>query len=195
MTTRKTAQRRQTGFTTTTFIIGMVFGILVWGGFNWSLELANTEAYCISCHEMEGNPFNELQETVHYSNRTGVRATCPDCHVPKEWTHKVVRKITATLRELPAHWRGTLDTPEKFEENRLPMALREWKRMYDSGSRECKNCHDDIYFDLAKQEPRSAARHEEAEKAGQTCIECHKGIAHHLPAGWKEAAREAGLQK
>jgi cytochrome c-type protein NapC len=50
-------------------------------------------------------------------------------------------------------------------------------------------------MDYAKQEPRSSKRHEEAAAAGQSCIECHKGIAHHLPAGWKEAAMKAGLQK
>ena len=147
-------------------------------------------SYCLSCHEMQGNSFDDLQETVHYSNRTGVRATCPDCHVPKEWTHKVVQKITATMRELPAHWSGKLDTPEKFEEHRLDMAKLEWKRMTANGSRECKNCHDAKSMDYTKQEPRSSVRHEEAAKAGMTCIECHKGIAHHLPAGWENAAKE-----
>ncbi len=187
--------KMQSGFISLKILATFIAGIIFWGAFNWSLDLANTEAYCLSCHEMKGNSFDELQETVHYTNRTGVRATCPDCHVPKDWTHKVVRKVTATLRELPAHWAGKLDTEEKFEQNRLNMAMREWRRMFDSGSRECKNCHDSISMDLAKQEPRSAARHEEALKAGRSCIECHKGIAHHLPAGWEEAAKKAGLQK
>ena len=53
-------------------------GIVFWGGFNWSLELTNTEQFCISCHEMRENVFKEYQTTVHYSNRTGVRATCPE---------------------------------------------------------------------------------------------------------------------
>ena len=188
-------QKYQSGKAMISLVIAFALGILFWGGFNWSLELANTESYCLSCHEMQGNSFDELQETVHYSNRTGVRATCPDCHVPSEWTHKVVRKVTATLRELPAHWSGKLDTEEKFEANRLTMAMREWKRMFDSGSRECKNCHDSISMDLAKQEPRSADRHEKAAAEGKSCIECHKGIAHHLPAGWHSAAKEAGLQE
>ena len=30
-------------------------GIVFWGGFNWSMELTNTEAFCISCHEMKEN--------------------------------------------------------------------------------------------------------------------------------------------
>ncbi len=26
--------------------------------------------------------YQEYKETIHYSNRSGVRAICPDCHVP-----------------------------------------------------------------------------------------------------------------
>jgi cytochrome c-type protein NapC len=111
-----------------TIFIGIAMGIILWGGFNWTLELTNTEEFCISCHEMEDNPYADLQDTVHYTNRTGVRATCPDCHVPKEWIHKIVRKIKAS-NELYHKFLGTIDTPEKFEEHRLEMAMREWKRM------------------------------------------------------------------
>ena len=58
-------------------VVGFVGGIVFWGGFNWSMELTNTETFCISCHEMEENVFVEYRHTIHYSNRTGVRATCP----------------------------------------------------------------------------------------------------------------------
>jgi cytochrome c-type protein NapC len=182
-------------------LFGVVVGILLWGGFNWSLELTNTETFCISCHEMADNPYAELQNTPHYTNRTGVRATCPDCHVPKEWVHKVIRKIHAS-NELYHKVMGTVDTPEKFEEERLTMAMREWKRMKSTNSRECRNCHDYASMNLDKQEERSAERHDpymweviDGKEPSQTCIDCHKGIAHHLPEGWEEAAKAAGLQE
>jgi cytochrome c-type protein NapC len=187
--------QQQLGFISSKLLIGIALGIMIWGGFNWSMEVANTESYCLSCHEMQGNSFDELQETVHYSNRTGVRASCPDCHVPKEWTHKVVQKISAAMRELPAHWKGKLDTEEKFEQHRLEMAMSEWKRMTKNGSKECKNCHDNQSMDFTKQEPRSSIQHEEAAKTGKSCIECHKGIAHHLPKGWKEAVKQLETEK
>ena len=77
-------------------IAAFAVGIVFWGGFNWAMEATNQEAFCISCHEMKDNVFAEYRKTVHYSNRTGVRASCPDCHVPKEWGHKVVRRIQAS---------------------------------------------------------------------------------------------------
>jgi len=196
-----TSRKRMAGFFIKgTLLTGIILGILFWGGFNWTLAMTNTEEFCISCHEMEENVYQELQETIHWSNRTGVRATCPDCHVPKDWTHKIIRKIQAS-NEIYHKLMGTIDTPEKFEEHRLELALHEWKRMKDSNSRECRNCHNFGSMDLEKQDSRSADRHDphvwevqDGKEPTKTCIDCHKGIAHHLPEGWEEAAKKAGLQ-
>ena len=76
--------------------IGFISGVIFWGGFNTAMEATNTEKFCISCHEMKDNVYQEYTNTIHFSNRTGVRATCPDCHVPKDWTHKMIRKIKAS---------------------------------------------------------------------------------------------------
>ncbi|MDD3448083.1 MAG: NapC/NirT family cytochrome c [Gammaproteobacteria bacterium] len=173
-------------------IIGVLLGVIGWGGFNWAMELTNTETFCISCHEMEENVYQEYQETIHYSNRTGVRATCPDCHVPKEWIHKVKRKIQAS-NELYHKAIGSIDTPEKFEAKRLELAMNVWRTMKATDSRECRNCHDFESMDFMAQQSRSADYHDTAIDSGQTCIDCHKGIAHHLPEGWQAAAESAGL--
>ncbi len=166
-------------------VIGMILGVLLWGAFNWSLELTNTEKFCISCHEMRDTPYQELQDTIHFTNRTGVRATCPDCHVPKEWVYKVIRKIKAT-NELYHHFiKKDVDTPEKFQAHRLELAQHVWKTMKETDSRECRNCHDFNSMDFDRQESRAADRHEEAIDNNWTCIDCHKGIAHHLPEGYE----------
>lgn len=161
-------------------LVGFVAGIIFWGGFNTALEATNTEEFCISCHEMRDNLYPEYQETIHYSNRTGVRATCPDCHVPKEWGYKMVRKVQAS-RELWGKMVGTIDTPEKFEAKRLTLARNEWKRMKNADSRECRNCHSFDSMDTEKQKQRGRKQHEMAIEDNMTCIDCHKGIAHKLP--------------
>jgi cytochrome c-type protein NapC len=81
-------------------LVGFVSGIIFWGGFNTAMEMTNTEQFCISCHEMRDNVYPEYKETIHYTNRTGVRAVCSDCHVPKEWTYKMIRKIEASQGSL-----------------------------------------------------------------------------------------------
>src|ERR1700756_1541019 len=96
---------------------GFVLGIVFWGGFNTALEATNTLDFCISCHEMRDTVYQEYQQTIHYQNRTGVRAICSDCHVPKDWTHKIARKMRASF-EVWGKITGVVDTPQKFEANR-----------------------------------------------------------------------------
>ncbi|MGB8274023.1 MAG: NapC/NirT family cytochrome c [Alphaproteobacteria bacterium] len=164
-----------------TFIIlaaGGIAGILFWGGFNWVLEETNKESFCIRCHEMEATPYQELKKTIHYTNRSGVRAICSDCHVPKVWIYKMIRKIKAS-RELYFHFiTGKIDTPEKFEDHRLEMAKDVWAAMKSTDSRECRNCHHINSMDFSKQAQRAHTQHEDSLKSGETCIDCHKGIAH-----------------
>ena len=170
----------------TVISVGFIAGIIFWGGFNTILAMTNTEKFCISCHEMEDNVYQELQDTIHWSNRTGVRATCPDCHVPKEWIYKIKRKIQAS-NEIYHKLLGTIDTAEKFEAERLHLAKNEWARMKANDSRECRNCHNFDSMDFDKQESRSADRHDEAIENNWTCIDCHRGIAHKLPDGYDPA--------
>ena len=160
--------------------VGFVAGIIFWGGFNTAMEATNTLEFCTTCHEMRDTVYQEYKETIHFSNRTGVRAVCSDCHVPKDWTHKIIRKAQAS-GEVWGKLTGTIDTKEKFEAKRMELATHEWDRMTGNGSRECRNCHsfESMSPDLQKQTPYK--KHMKAKEEGKTCIDCHKGIAHHLP--------------
>ncbi len=155
----------------------MLVGVIFWGGFNTAMEATNTMEFCISCHEMKDNVYKEYKETKHFSNRSGVRASCSDCHVPDPWVHKVVRKVQAS-KELLHKALGTIDTPEKFDAHRLVMARRVWTAMKSTDSRECRNCHDFDSMDPAEQKKRSRKQHLSGMQSGNTCIDCHKGIAH-----------------
>lgn len=162
-------------------LAGFIAGIMFWGGFNTALEATNTEKFCTGCHEMHDNVFQELKTTIHYSNRSGVRATCPDCHVPHEWTSKIARKMQAS-KEVWGKAFGTIDTREKFLDHRLELAMNEWARLEANDSLECRNCHDYDSMDLTRQGSRAAQIHKQWLGTGQkTCIDCHKGVAHRLP--------------
>lgn len=160
---------------------GFVAGVVFWGGFNTVLEATNTEAFCISCHEMRDNVFVELQPTIHYSNRSGVRATCPDCHVPHNWTDKIARKMQAS-KEVWGKVFGTINTREKFLDKRLELARHEWDRLKANNSLECRNCHNLSSMDFTRQSQRAMRMHStQLANNEKTCIDCHKGIAHRLP--------------
>lgn len=175
---RRPSTHLSLGFLT---IGAFVAGIVFWGGFNTAMEATNTEAFCTSCHEMKDNVFQELQTTIHYSNRSGVRAICSDCHVPHNWTDKMARKMQAS-KEVWGKLFGTIDTREKFEAHRLQLAQNEWKRLKANNSLECRNCHQFESMDFTKQSKRASEAHSTYLGGGEkTCIDCHKGIAHQLP--------------
>ena len=175
--------------------IGIAFlfiaGIVFWVGFNTALEETNTEAFCISCHEMKDTVYEEYRLTAHASGRSGVRASCPDCHVPKPFGPKMWAKMRAS-KDVYHNLLGTIDTPEKFNARRLQMAEAVWTRMKETDSRECRNCHDEQSFDYMKQNRRAAALHQEGLNQGKTCIDCHKGISHRLPAVEQAVGAEKG---
>ena len=147
-------------------VIALLTPILFLGLFSSATfaESLKKLADCESCHEQQAS---EFQASVHYINRSGVQASCNDCHAGQK--HKKGKK-----------------TSKKVHKSRIDMAKSEWKRLKKNDSKECKGCHSAMAMDLAKQEPRSVARHEESFDAGDTsCISCHQGISHHLPDGWK----------
>ncbi len=167
--------------------MGFIGGLLFWGAFNTGMEKTNTEEFCAGCH---APIVEEIRETIHFSNRSGVRAICSDCHVPHNWTDKIVRKVQAS-KEIVAHLMGTIDTTEKFQARRAHLAEREWMRMKKNNSQECRNCHEFEYMDFSEQGQRSVKQHSTALASGdKTCVDCHKGIAHKLPdmkniEGWQ----------
>ena len=114
----------------------------------------------MSCHEMRENVFEELKTTIHYTNRSGVRAHCADCHVPHDWTDKIARKMQAS-KEVWGKIFGTIDTREKFLDHRLELAEHEWARMKANDSLECRNCHSSAdSMDITRESPRAADAHQ-----------------------------------
>jgi cytochrome c-type protein NapC len=146
------------------------------------LAWTNTEQFCIGCHEMRDNVYAEYKDTIHSVNRSGVRAICSDCHVPREPGPLIKRKIRATF-EIWGHLTGKIDTKEKFEARRYELAKRVWTRMKETDSHECRNCHHAEAMSSSLQSERAQARHAKGLKEGKTCIDCHFGIAHKEPDG------------
>lgn len=175
------AHRRPLVFT----LLAAVAGMVLLTGFHSGMDATNNLEFCTSCHEMADNNYQEYKKTVHYQNRTGVRVTCPDCHVPRDTPHKIMRKLEAA-NDVWHTLLGTVDTKEKFEAHRMEMAQREWARMKASDSQTCRNCHSFEAMSPDDQKAKTYARHMKAKADGKTCIDCHKGIAHQLPKEYQE---------
>jgi cytochrome c-type protein NapC len=162
--------------------VALLGGIGFSSGVAAGLQQVETLKFCAqTCHEM-ATPFQEYSQTIHYKNEVGVRAVCADCHVPRSFFPRVMTHAEASM-ELVGKLTGKLDTPAKYEKHRAEMAQAVWKVLKANDSAECRGCHNFTAMDLAKQNPMAARRHAAAALpgSGQTCIDCHKGIAHKLP--------------
>jgi cytochrome c-type protein NapC len=165
----------------TLLLVGFVGGAIAVPTFNGVLDATSSDAFCLQCHSEDIGP--EYRGTVHDTNATGIRVTCADCHIPKEYVPKVYRKATAGAKDVYHQILGTINTPEKFEANRLRLATHTWEEMNENDSKACRYCHDAAQWDVELQREKSRDYHSPALAKGKTCIDCHKGNAHKLPEG------------
>jgi cytochrome c-type protein NapC len=163
----------------------ILLGGVVFAGGKTAVDQTNTLEFCTSCHEMKDNNYEEYKATIHARNRTGVKTTCSDCHVPHGFIDTTIRKVKAA-NDVFQHFAGTIDTKEKFEDRRLELAKRVWLRMKETDSKECRNCHDVNSMDPEKQGKTAQKQHLKLGNGSKTCIDCHFGIAHKEPQGGTE---------
>jgi cytochrome c-type protein NapC len=165
-------------------VLGVGVGVAVFASVGSFMVYANSEPFCAnSCHEMTVGVAAEYKGSVHDVNRTGVRATCNDCHVPHEYLPNYAAKL-GLFSDLWGHFiTGSIDTKEKFEAKRYELAKRVWVYMKENDSRECRHCHTTAKMDAEKQTEKARKRHEKLRTEGLTCIDCHFAIAHNEPDG------------
>jgi nitrate/TMAO reductase-like tetraheme cytochrome c subunit len=168
-------------------LLMLLLGVVLANGVGAAMDATSSPDFCANaCHYMRDFVAPEVAASTHGRNASGVAATCPDCHVPQPFLPKMKRKIEAA-REGWGHLRGIINTREKYEAHRLEMAERVWATMKRTDSRECRTCHSFDTMDTEEQERLTVRRHKAAQEKGETCIDCHKGVAHELPAGYEEA--------
>ncbi|MCL6269923.1 pentaheme c-type cytochrome TorC [Sansalvadorimonas sp. 2012CJ34-2] len=161
-------------------VVGIIIGVaLVFTGHK-TMELTGTTEFCTSCHTMK-QPLEEYKQSIHFTNASGVRAECVDCHMPQDFAGQMERKLQAANDVYEQYIGKSIDTPELYEEQRLHMAQTVWARMEENDSSGCRSCHSYEAMDHSKQPVQAAKQMLEAAKSDQTCISCHKGVAHKMP--------------
>ena len=120
-------------------IIGTIVGTNL---FNAGMATTNTEQFCSDCHTNDVVP--EYQASIHFSNRSGVKAICSDCHVPHEFVPKMIRKMQAST-EVYAHFTGKVDTQQKTVAQQMHALAQEQNKT-------CIDCHKGIAHNLPHME-------------------------------------------
>jgi nitrate/TMAO reductase-like tetraheme cytochrome c subunit len=181
----------------TLVLVGVVIGIAVAGATTWMVNATSSNNFCATeCHSMQWAAA-AYRKGPHYSNESGVRTSCADCHIPFEdrpatpfqyvfgtlWT-----KGLDGTQDVVAKTRGVIADRERWdaEKPRLGEKVRAWFQRTNSAT--CLGCHKLEAFSgeggsaFMKSEVHSGAL--KADKVD--CLQCHPGIAHvysNLPAG------------
>ena len=168
--------------------LALILGAIGLGVMNEVLHATSTNEFCYACHSHEAFIKPEYEASSHFSNRTGVRANCADCHLPHGQIDLILTKIKVSADIIP-ELMGKLDTAEKYEAARAHMAEAVWEQYRGNDSEFCRHCHTFDAMDLEAQGRMAQRRHGTATERNKTCIDCHKGIVHALP---KAAPTDAG---
>ena len=161
-------------------LVAIAFGWVTLGGTAYVMKKTSSTEFCVSCHTMQ-IPYEEYQGSIHFSNAKGIRAECADCHIPSNPIDYVITKILASKDIYHEFVTGKIDTEEKYEEHRMAMAETVWAQMRANDSVTCRSCHVRDAMDSFEQSEDAVKMHEFAKENGQTCIDCHKGVAHFPP--------------
>jgi len=173
-------------------LAGLVIGAVCVIGTQVAVAVTGTDEFCgTTCHSHAQFVYPEHQQSVHYNNRTGVRAMCHDCHIPHDYPAKLFYKAKAGIRDAWGEMRGTISTREKFDHERWRLANDVWDEMRANNSENCRTCHDPKAWDSQKQSEDARGQHKRFLSGKATCIDCHTGVAHKEPEEPKEPAKAA----
>ncbi|WP_117233817.1 NapC/NirT family cytochrome c [Vibrio maerlii] len=161
-------------------ILGIAVGWITLGGTAAVMHYTSSTEFCVSCHSME-IPYEEYEGSIHFSNAKGIRAECADCHIPNDPIDYVITKIRASKDIYHEFVTGKIDTEDKYEEHRMAMAETVWGQMRANDSATCRSCHEFDAMDTYEQSEDAAKMHAYGQENHQTCIDCHKGVAHFAP--------------
>ena len=162
-------------------MLGVLVAAIAVIGTQVMVHVTGTDAFCGSaCHSMQWVA-KEHREGLHGANRTGMRATCHDCHIPRDYPELLWYKAVAGTKDVIGEIRGVISTEEKFNQERMHMAGLVWSEYKANDSRACRGCHQFSKDVLAKQQQVVQEMHAPVLEGMATCIDCHKGVGHAAP--------------
>jgi nitrate/TMAO reductase-like tetraheme cytochrome c subunit len=161
--------------------VGLVIGVAGVIGTQVMVAATGSNEFCGgACHSMQWVA-QEYRQSVHFANRTGVRAACHDCHIPHEYPRLLWYKAKAGLNDAIQEARGVISTEDKFKKERTRLAKHVWAEYKDTNSANCQHCHAFDADIVAKQKDFVQPMHQQFLAGTATCVDCHKGIAHTAP--------------
>lgn len=157
--------------------LALTIGIIVGAPLlDYTDKFFSSDTFCATgCHVMEATVTQELHQSSHWKRKSGVRASCGDCHISEDLLPAMIDHIFG-LSDLYAFTIRGIRSPEEFEKIRAASAKRVRLEMVLNGSKNCRKCH--IEDAIQPERRRGQKQHREAQEANISCIACHYNLVH-----------------
>ncbi|ABV36556.1 nitrate/TMAO reductase [Shewanella sediminis HAW-EB3] len=161
--------------------IFLAIGVFILIAMQQVISYTSTTEFCQSCHIGSDTVVEEYQQSIHFMNRTGIRAECVDCHVPDSLLPKLIAKVSTGTTHIWSKITKDINLDNFESEHRERMANNAKETIRSLNSSTCMSCHDFDNMDTDKQGRTAKRKHSTKRRKDKTCIDCHSGIAHKLP--------------
>jgi formylglycine-generating enzyme required for sulfatase activity/nitrate/TMAO reductase-like tetraheme cytochrome c subunit len=158
-------------------IAGLIVGAFIVLGVNRAVFVTSTDEYCQSCHIHTGAD-EAWTKSPHYSNESGVRVGCADCHLPPHGNFRHFRtKVRTGLHDLYAYHFKDHESFDWERKQQLEYAV------HIVFNESCVECHKNLFPKGLTDDGGKAHLYYEmnAEKLELHCINCHLDAGHDLP--------------
>ncbi len=153
-------------------VLGGIAGASAMGLSVYAVHATSTTQFCLSCHEMRYVAQQGWMHSTHYSGRSGVVATCSDCHIPPGLWPMLWTKMRDGTHDIYVHLFGEHD-PKKMDWERLRRSAR--AKIHDSA---CRRCHANMTSPGMGLKAIMAHRQYLRGLGHNKCIDCHDRPIH-----------------
>jgi len=172
-----------------TFSLGLGFaflGIVFVALTNHLVTWSSSDKFCgATCHSMTWANA-AYQQSPHYINSVGVRATCGDCHIPYDSGHATAVEYVQLLlfkadRGAKDFWgeaNKSIATKEEWEKRRPALRATFQTYLTQHNYITCRGCHSLQSFGGPRSHMKLVIHQGMVNAESYDCLECHANIGH-----------------
>ncbi|MCD7970942.1 MAG: SUMF1/EgtB/PvdO family nonheme iron enzyme [Alistipes sp.] len=157
--------------------LGIVIGVLATVSVNYVYVNSSKDSSCMACH---AHPHAEKSWRLssHYNNRSGVKTSCVDCHLPPKGSfNHFYHKTKLGIHDV---WSYIIKDTEKIDWDSKKELEYAQRIVFNSS---CMECHVQLFPEGISDDGITAHLYYEDnhEKLNLQCISCHLDVGHYNP--------------
>lgn len=155
-------------------ILGLALGIVFMFSAQKMIKHTSTDEYCQSCH-IHPHAAQSWKQSVHVTNRTGVKVHCVDCHLPPKGKGYLKEKIKAGAKDVYGFY-----FKDSSEFNWEAKSHPDYATKF-TFNESCVNCHTNLFPLSLNKKGEQAHLYYTQHKDELNCINCHIDVGHYDP--------------